>query len=275
MNGFPNKRDFYYIVGFLVALLIFVIAGRLADNTEVVAYVGFAGTIVSILLAVIAIIYSFYQSSTYENANSKLDNSANKIQEATTKLSNVSEIESMMREFKKEVISLKGSMEDLKSSVGRVDDGVSSMKVSFERGFQFTPNTENEFQMTYQKDYLEKFVGNSSKISLFFLLLARNYSNANKPVNLIEWTTKYCEFVLGTDSPDKSTITQYMFTGFGMMAVCTQMKLFSWENKKNGNVLVLNFNATLNEVIQNQEDIITQNNEHELYALLKEIKSSI
>lgn len=132
MKDFPNKRDFYYIVGFLIIAIVFVFSGRLADNTLFVDYVGFSGTIVSILLAVIAIIYSFYQSSTYENATHKLDTSANKIEEAATKLSSVSDVERVLKEFKKEVTDIRSGISGLESIVQTVHSGVDSMNRSWE-----------------------------------------------------------------------------------------------------------------------------------------------
>ncbi|PHA78091.1 hypothetical protein [Bacillus toyonensis] len=274
MGKFPNKRDFYYIVGFLIILLVFVATGRLADNTDVVDYVGFAGTIVSILLAVIAIIYSFYQSSTYESAISKLDNSANKIQEVTTKLSNVSEIESMMKEFKEEVIFFKESIEEVKNSVGRVDVEISSMKQSFESGFQSISNTGENTKIVYQKDYLEKFVGNSSKISLFLLLLIRNHSKANKPFELKEWTKKYYKFIEGKDFPTEAVLNRYMSAGIGVMAIYNQMEFFILKSEVKHTFLAKDFNQILDEVIQNKEDEISQDNKNIFYELLEKIRNA-
>jgi len=164
MKDFPNKRDFFYIVGFLIIAIIFIISGRLSGNTNVVDYVGFAGTIVSILLAVIAIIYSFYQSSTYENSTQKLDITANKIEEITNELSEVAEIS--------------GNITYLKDMVDKINNIVTNIETNLYEEIDKKPNPENIYNGTnstvnmdtdgtfnYNKDYFEKVVGNLTVLS--------------------------------------------------------------------------------------------------------------
>jgi hypothetical protein len=199
MKGFPTKRDFYYIVTFLVLLLIFIFAGRLADNTQVVDYVGFAGTIVSILLAVIAIIYSFYQSSTYESATSKLDSSAQKIEIATTKLSNVSELEKVLEDFKMEVKEIRSGVAGLESIIKTVSSGVDSINKNWElTKEEFLNNVKPPGKIDFDgsndfdKEYFKKVIENGGNLPFFVLeLINLSHSFNIDFVDIKKWNRFY------------------------------------------------------------------------------------
>lgn len=56
-----EKKDMGYWIVILVLVLIGVLTVKLGDNPDVIDYLGFGGTIASILLAVVALIYSFFR----------------------------------------------------------------------------------------------------------------------------------------------------------------------------------------------------------------------
>ncbi|WP_367888028.1 hypothetical protein [Bacillus wiedmannii] len=61
MKRFPSLKDFiYWIIG-LTILLIYFMTLKLTKNSEVVDYISFGGTLISIVLAIIAIIYAYQQ----------------------------------------------------------------------------------------------------------------------------------------------------------------------------------------------------------------------
>ena len=63
MEKFPTSKDYkYWIIGMAILVLYFS-TKNLAANDKVVEFAGFAGTIASILLAIIAIIYSYQQTN--------------------------------------------------------------------------------------------------------------------------------------------------------------------------------------------------------------------
>lgn len=56
-----TKKDLGYWILILVLAIITILTWRLGDNPDVIGYLGFGGTIASILLAVVALIYSFFR----------------------------------------------------------------------------------------------------------------------------------------------------------------------------------------------------------------------
>ncbi|BBI32673.1 hypothetical protein [Cohnella abietis] len=87
-----EKLHYRYMIAFLVwtGLLLFsFFYGK--NGNEVVSYIGFAGTLSSIILAVAALIYAFYQNSIYGSSNEKLDTSAKRIESVTSSLDRTNE----------------------------------------------------------------------------------------------------------------------------------------------------------------------------------------
>jgi hypothetical protein len=86
MNKNSITVHFFYVVLILVLIIIAIASVRYGENTNLVNYISFAGTISSILLAVTAIIYSYYSTNSFSQNVGTLDSSTKKISESSTKL---------------------------------------------------------------------------------------------------------------------------------------------------------------------------------------------
>lgn len=86
MKNILDKKDFTYWIIILVLFIIGLATTKCAENDTILNYISFAGTITSILLALIAIIYSFVQNFTNVTLNQKLIDTADKIETATQKV---------------------------------------------------------------------------------------------------------------------------------------------------------------------------------------------
>lgn len=86
-----EKKDLLYwlIIISLGSISIFSFKYKTAD--EVIDHWGFAGTIVSIILAVLAIIYTYYQSATTVDSTKRLERSTKKVQKATARVEKATE----------------------------------------------------------------------------------------------------------------------------------------------------------------------------------------
>ncbi|SOC44295.1 hypothetical protein [Salinicoccus kekensis] len=63
MKNFPSSKDYnYWLIG-MVILTIYFATKSLGENEILINYITFAGTIISILLAIVAIIYSYQQTN--------------------------------------------------------------------------------------------------------------------------------------------------------------------------------------------------------------------
>ena len=76
-----KTREWFYII-FIVILIQFIVqaaAWLYSGNNGALAYISFAGTVVSIILAVLAIMYSFVQSSSQQQSSSTISNQVEKL----------------------------------------------------------------------------------------------------------------------------------------------------------------------------------------------------
>lgn len=119
-----EKKDLSYICGLLFFLLIILAAMSFGDDFELVSYFGFAGTLIGIVLAIIALIYSFSQSITQGSANKKLEESAQRLEELSKTFQKLEKLDSLSDELKEPIIQLKN---DLQSSILIIDQTVSQL----------------------------------------------------------------------------------------------------------------------------------------------------
>lgn len=175
---FPTRKDMTYWIIILILFMVGSFTVYYGSDKNMVSHIGFGGTIVSILLAVIAIIYSFYQSSTYESTTYKLDTSAKQIEEATQQLSNVSEIKAVLENFKGEVKEINDSITDLKEISNNIGNGINSMRKSFEDTKKnLLLNLDSSFESMnvddsdFSEGFMDKVLDNGGKYPLFTLIL--------------------------------------------------------------------------------------------------------
>lgn len=79
------------IIMFLGQLLLHYYSSQVMSGSEVINYFSFAGTIVSIILAVLAIIYSFYQSFTQQNNVDLISREVGKLKKTSKDINKSSE----------------------------------------------------------------------------------------------------------------------------------------------------------------------------------------
>lgn len=64
-----TKKDMAYWLAIILLFTIFWVSSYLYEDIDTVSYISFSGTIVSIFLGIVAIIYSFFQ--TFDNSSTK------------------------------------------------------------------------------------------------------------------------------------------------------------------------------------------------------------
>jgi hypothetical protein len=84
---FLGARDYKYIIGYFILIIvgIFTFYYGTKEN-EIVSYLGFAGTVSSLILSVVALIYTFFQSTSTINHSKKLSKTSNKFTKAVEEL---------------------------------------------------------------------------------------------------------------------------------------------------------------------------------------------
>ncbi len=78
-----EDKDYKYIMGYLVLFIVGIFTFYYGTpSNQIVSYIGFAGTLIGILLAIAALIYAFYQSTTSISQAQKLSETSDKFTNA-------------------------------------------------------------------------------------------------------------------------------------------------------------------------------------------------
>lgn len=112
-----TKKDMCYWILFLITLGILWGSSHIYDKVDFTQYVSFSGTVTSIVLGVVAIIYSFFQS--FDNSNSKesLQVVSNNLRKSSDEIKSHTD----------KVLILDTKLEELTKSIDRVVDDVKNI----------------------------------------------------------------------------------------------------------------------------------------------------
>ncbi|NUJ05047.1 hypothetical protein [Bacillus paranthracis] len=86
LHDWVQKKDLIYWLIIVMVCAISHYTYKYKDSGELISHWSFGGTIVSIILAIIAIVYTFYDNFTSKSSVQQLENSAGKIKDITEKL---------------------------------------------------------------------------------------------------------------------------------------------------------------------------------------------
>ncbi|MDA2210236.1 hypothetical protein [Bacillus cereus group sp. MYBK195-1] len=86
LHDWVQKKDLIYWLIIVMVCAISHYTYKYKDSGQLISHWSFGGTIVSIILAIIAIVYTFYDNFTSKSSVQQLENSAGKIKDITEKL---------------------------------------------------------------------------------------------------------------------------------------------------------------------------------------------
>ncbi|XDD41653.1 hypothetical protein AB3N58_10050 [Leptospira sp. WS60.C2] len=170
-----TRKDLFYWLIFSIGLIIILISNEYNKDTNIVNYVGFAGTLISIILAVVAIIYSFFQNHTYSNINNQLNNTSENLVKLVGLLNSTSidyhkkneEIINNYDNFSKALHQMIGEkLEITQKELFEISSKLSEMKT------QSPVGTEQQKKPTFkfEKHDLEQMLKYTSIIGKFLIL---------------------------------------------------------------------------------------------------------
>lgn len=125
--GYDNEKNeisrwhyFYWIV-ILIGIIVFILTRDLGKNQNVINYFGFGGTLVSIILGLVAIFYSIYQGSSSVVSTEKLVKSAKNVEKVTKELKDL------------DISIIHKKLEELKNSHRSIENKLDSTSVEFKK----------------------------------------------------------------------------------------------------------------------------------------------
>jgi len=172
-----EKKDLVYGIIILILVIVAILTVKLGDNVSVVDYFGFAGTLIGIILAVVALIYAFYQSSVYGSATTSLDESAKKIEVVTQNLENITLLESSIAQMASSVHNLSDDLPEKIEKLHAVIDMLSNTQIELHtitrneivKSFYETKSTEVKKPDENEINILNYLINSLSRYQFLFL----------------------------------------------------------------------------------------------------------
>lgn len=131
-----KTREWLYII-FIVILLQFIIqaaAWLYGGNSGALNYISFAGTIVSIILAVLAIVYSFVQSISQQTSSEKISNQVEKLINVTNKIETSKE---GLSDAAKHLSSMAQKLDESIAHQGQIKTQVDNIAAKFDASMRY------------------------------------------------------------------------------------------------------------------------------------------
>lgn len=164
-----SKKNCYWIIGILLFIIVLLLTKHYGADEETVSYIGFAGTLISIILAVIAIIYSFYQSSVYDNSTRSLNESSIRIKKLvkdvsisfnklSSSIENINELKLITKSLENSIKVIEEVSCDIQGGVNETKEEIKYIKNKFTLFDNTEKNTINSNQIIYSEDQIKNIM---------------------------------------------------------------------------------------------------------------------
>lgn len=134
LHDWVQKKDLIYWLIIVMVCVISHYTYKYKDSSELISHWSFGGTIVSIILAIIAIVYTFYDNFTSKSSVQQLDNSSQKIKEITEKLDS-SHLVNSSNKIGDISVQLESIMENMGNKLKNINTELTSIQKMNEQSF--------------------------------------------------------------------------------------------------------------------------------------------
>ncbi|EOP13225.1 hypothetical protein ICS_01389 [Bacillus cereus BAG2O-3] len=241
LHEWVEKKDLAYWLIIIILFAVSTYTYKYSTNENVIAHWGFAGTIVSIILAIIAIVYTFFDNFTSKSSHQKLEESADKIKDITKKLdsNNLVDSSNKIEEIgsKLEVITSKmdKQLESINNEINKMHNNTNQSFSQFNKKLDShlglaNQNTNNETKGKTSPDSvdLEPFFYTYGEVTLWnklSLILIGLLDNHNISFNLDD-AHKLAETVSKILNPDNNKFTTYSYTSMMGVSLISTIRIF-------------------------------------------------
>ena len=222
----------YYISGILVFIIIELVTGLCMGNahhSDILSYVSFAATLSSLIMSVVAIIFTIVTSNRGEEQYMKIDNASDKVADSLGRFAEKTEIiDKSVEEFKDIARDLSSQMDSLYKEMGGTHNEVSEVKrmltdqqLHIEAA---VPKDKDTKRGENSQQFVESFLSISSfsgNIALYACVLAKDNSKSFSLKQISKWDDVAYKFgfliaavsaglIQGIVTPDTCNITDYL-----------------------------------------------------------------
>ena len=234
----PFSRREWLFAGALVMLIeywIFSVSHSVSGEQAIVNYVSFASTIASILLAVIAIIYSFVQTDSQQKSGSAIALQIDHLKEVSTQLGNSKEqLEKQLDRVNLVTEKIDDLHELLGGKFNNVEVILSQMRKDISANLKTTvPANPTSIQaLTSNTDLLSAILKSTYESDLLTYALNLYAKNFNSTLSWDDFLTKHYATPLASNTENKTDFKAYFYIGIHLLAPLRNIGWLTFENEK-------------------------------------------
>ena len=221
MFGWVGRKDLLYWL--IIIIMASILSSDIGKDSIMVDKWEFAGTVVSIILAVIAILYTFDQSSTTVASAKKLEESANRVEESTKGLED-KKLNEMIKNLEKRLSKL---LKDMKGGIEETNKKIDSL------GLKKSDYSLDKETAILDKEEWEKYLDNVivKKYEPVGLTLLYSYFLYENKLKYIDRDTKnwLWNFIVKNDVDKEAAFNMAWGTIVGQMRLFASLNVFTYD----------------------------------------------
>lgn len=197
-----TKKDLFYWLVILLAGMILIFVWKVGEQDTLINQFSLAGSVSSILLALIAIAYAFFQTNDASNENKLMIQTLDKIREEVEQLGSVNE---SLINVRNEFFDFKKSTEDnnnkIINSIETIKDDINLdfiYRIIEEKYGEIDEDTKYKIEKSYNKEFenkLDKYKNEAFRINSSTQATMINYINSHVEVGEVINEKDLIEFV--------------------------------------------------------------------------------
>lgn len=172
-----SKSTLWWIIASMLQAAIWWACYSHSGNNSALSYVSFAGTIISIILAIFSIFYTYTESIRSQQSSINLTNSINSLAQFISRLEIATK---NIEKLDNNVESIKSTQGEINEAIGRFINTNSSAEAKISKD---SPPTHNGVTITEIHKFIELFAGirnHIGYIKLYLLIQLSHISDFNK-----------------------------------------------------------------------------------------------
>lgn len=212
-----EMKDVLYWLFMVCLVTIIVLTYKYSNNEAALNHWSFAGTIVSIILAVVAIGFTLFQTLASNLSSQKIEVAADKIEKASSGLDS-SELEKAGKVINNVSENILNHNERLMNQVHKLNEEIKSFKT--EHSTQYTKlnqmlsnsygsngeTQENQLVSLSKDEFIERFFKKIPKFHRFYLYSLLRFTEENIPITnklIRQFTNEHAEAIHSEDGEEK------------------------------------------------------------------------
>ena len=146
------EHDFKYIMVLLFFIVVFICTSVLGNNSKVMEYISFAGTVSSLILSVLAIIMTMLSESKNEGTKASIDSILSETQKSVDKINeftnNIDKISKELHEYRNDIQRINNIINEISKKTEALKSNFDLLKEFIDKNYNTSKNSDDIESLT-------------------------------------------------------------------------------------------------------------------------------